>query len=90
MEGTGRPDRPVCEERGEDRAINRIGERPIGAGIASPNRWPNEVVITKVSNGFIVRIGCQTLVGKDWDEVSNGLDFYWVRPEEAERIYCKK
>ena len=81
MEGT------VCEERQESR---REPDRNMGIGVAPQSRWPKDITISKVANGFIVHIGCQTLVGKDWDEVSNGLDLYWTHPEKAEQLYLGK
>ena len=51
--------------------------------------YPEEVDIKKVDNGFIVIIGCKTLVAKTWKEVSDGLDLYWKDPEKAEKKYCK-
>lgn len=47
------------------------------------------VKIDKVANGFIVRIGCKTLVAHTWTEVSAGLALYWQNPAEAEKKYCK-
>lgn len=52
--------------------------------------YPKDVSVTKVDNGFIVRVGCKTFVGKDWDAVSNGLDVYFHDPAAAEKLYCKK
>jgi len=82
----------TCEQRQESRREpnpNTLAGSGRDGTAPSP-RWPNEVVITKVSNGFIVRIGCQTFVGKDWDDVSNGLDLYWIHPEKAEQLYLGK
>lgn len=50
---------------------------------------PMDVNISKVSNGFIVNIGCKTLVAKIWKEVADGLELYWNDPKKAEEIYCK-
>jgi len=47
------------------------------------------VNVEKVANGFIVRIGCQTLVAKTWDEVSLGLGEYWDDPVKAEKKFCR-
>ena len=82
----------VCEERQKSRREPTL-KTLVGSGqggIPPSSRWPNKVVITKVSNGFIVKIGCQTFVGMDWDDVSNGLDLYWVHPEKAEQLYLGK
>ena len=81
MNGTSRPE--VNEERREPDQNSLVEADP-------SNRFPNEVHITKVSNGFIVHVGCQTFVGRDWEEVSGGLDLYWIHPEKAEQLYLKK
>lgn len=47
-----------------------------------------DVIINKVSNGFVVRIGCKVLVAKTWQEVSDGLDMYWKHPDAARAKYC--
>lgn len=47
-----------------------------------------KVMIRKVANGFIVTIGCKTLVAETWDEVSRGLKLYWDDPVGAEKQYC--
>lgn len=46
-----------------------------------------EVTINKVSNGFVIRIGCRILVAKTWQEVSQGLSLYWKNPEAARNRY---
>ena len=79
----------ACEDRQGTRREPNIGILVDGGPPAPGNRWPKDITISKVANGFIVHIGCKTLVGKDWGEVSNGLDLYWVHPEEAEKLYCK-
>ena len=83
MDGTDGSVRVDKTKREPNRASMSISHAP-------SSRWSNEAVITKVDNGFIVRIGCKTLIGRDWDEVSNGLDLYWVDPEAAEKLYLKK
>ena len=71
-------------------AVSAYASIGTAIGTATTSRWPNEVIITKIDNGFIVRVGCKTLVGKDWHEVSNGLNLYWIDPEAAEKLYLKK
>lgn len=63
------------------------GGEPIGLGL--PGMGGLSANIRKVANGFIVEIGCQTFVSKDWTEVSLGLAEYWENPEKARRKYCK-
>jgi len=48
------------------------------------------VTIEKVTNGFIIRVGCKTFVGTNWTEVAAGLAIYWDEPAKAERMYCKE
>ena len=64
---------------GENRQVDTQSEDPI--------RY-RDAIIKRVSNGFIVLVGCKTLVAKTWDEVSEGLESYWDNPKEAERRYC--
>ena len=47
------------------------------------------VLISKVANGFIIRVGCKTLVALDWSVVAGGLELYWKDPRAAEELYCK-
>lgn len=49
-----------------------------------------DAIIKKVTNGFIVNIGCQTFVSKDWQEISDGLTEYWKDPIAAEKKFCAK
>ena len=56
---------------------------------ALSSRWC-KVVITKVDNGFILRIGCKKLVANTWLQVSSALDTYWKDPSGAEAKYCNK
>lgn len=48
-----------------------------------------DVIINKVSNGFVVRVGCKALVAKTWQEVSEGLALYWKHPDAARLKYCQ-
>uniref|UniRef100_A0A6H1ZPM9 Uncharacterized protein n=1 Tax=viral metagenome TaxID=1070528 RepID=A0A6H1ZPM9_9ZZZZ len=63
--------------------------------IAPPPLQPTErlhqlVTIEKVTNGFIIRVGCKTFVGTNWTGVATGLAIYWDEPAKAERMYCKE
>jgi hypothetical protein len=49
----------------------------------------NEVTITKVTNGFIVKVGCMTLVSKSWKEIAGELGRYWEKPAEMQKKYEK-
>lgn len=59
-------------------------EEPINVSVC------RDAVIKKVTNGFIVNIGCQTFVSKDWQEISDGLAEYWKDPIAAEKKFCAK
>jgi len=51
---------------------------------------PNiRVSIEKAINGFVIKVGCQTFVATNWDDVSNGLKLYWENPKEAQEKFCK-
>lgn len=66
--------------------------RPTGMVIAEEpvsNRW-RDVKICKVANGFILHIGCQTFVAKDWYEAYTGLGEYFSDPIKAEKKYCQQ
>ena len=47
------------------------------------------VKIDKVSNGFIVEIGCKKFVAEDWDKLAKKLGDYWKDPVAAEKKYAK-
>lgn len=61
--------------------------RPPGALVG---QVPSEILIGKVSNGFIVKVGCQTFVSNKWEEVAEGLGLLFSKPEEAIKKYYKK
>lgn len=46
-----------------------------------------QVNIRKVSNGFVLSIGCSEFVARTWTEASNGLAEYWLDPVGAQRKY---
>ena len=60
-----------------------------------PRNIPNEVAkfrhvgIDKVTNGFIIEIGCKEFVGTNWETVAKQLGEYWKDPVAAEKKYCK-
>jgi len=60
--------------------------QPVMAIPASPYQT---VGITKVSNGFIVYVGCKTFIAKTWTDVSEALALYYNNPEEARAKYCE-
>jgi hypothetical protein len=49
----------------------------------------SEILINKVANGFIVRVGCSTFVALDWKYVATGLGEYFNDPKAAAGKYCK-
>ena len=55
----------------------------------APTPSYNEVQIAKVSNGFIIRVGCKTFVSKTWDEAAVGLSLYFKDPNAARKQYCE-
>lgn len=55
----------------------------------SHNPYRN-VGIRKVSNGFVVNVGCKEFVFAEWQALSEGLDLYWKDPVAAEKKYCQK
>jgi hypothetical protein len=48
-----------------------------------------DIVIKKVSNGFIIHVGCKTFVTRTWVEAYTGLDLYFKDPSSARTIYCE-
>lgn len=50
----------------------------------------HEVVINKVQNGWIVKVGCVTFVETSWKKVCSALEEYWDDPVKAEKKYYKK
>jgi hypothetical protein len=61
----------------------------MGPGELIPTPSKHSVTINPVYNGFIVKVGCKTLVSKDWKEISDGLAEYWQDPAAAEKKFCK-
>ena len=61
-------------------------ERP---QIQQTSQW-YPITIRKVTNGFIVEVGCRTFVKENWRDVVEGITKYWKDPMEAEKEYCSK
>ena len=52
-------------------------------------RW-HPITIKRVTNGFIVEVGCRTFVKENWRDVVEGITKYWKDPLETEKEYCSK
>ena len=48
-----------------------------------------QVKIDKVTNGFIVEIGCKKFVAENWKSLAFKLEEYWKDPVAAEEKYAK-
>ena len=48
-----------------------------------------QVKIAKVTNGFIVEIGCKKFVAENWKSLAFKLEEYWKDPVAAEKKYAK-
>lgn len=57
--------------------------------IATPTVSFGDVEVKKVSNGFILRVGCKTFIAKTWEEASVGLSLYFKDPNAARKQYCE-
>lgn len=44
-----------------------------------------EIHISPVLNGFVCKVGCQTVVFTSRQSMLEGIDLYYERPEETER-----
>ena len=65
----------------------------IGGQLATFPQAPSpftDVNISKVENGFIVRVGCKTFVSQTFKEVASGLELYFKSPKDAQEKYCSK
>jgi len=71
------PDTPVVVDVGSDGVITR------------PPVW-YKAIISKVENGFTIKVGCKTFVSESWIKASKALAEYWDDPEKAERKYAPK
>ena len=52
-------------------------------------RKPGKVEIEKVANGFVVTVGCKTLVFTNQLELNKAMALYWRDPVAAEKRYCR-
>ncbi len=50
-------------------------------------KTPREIHITPVLNGFICRVGCQTVVFDSHSDMIAALESYLINPEQVERDY---
>ena len=62
-------------------------DRPCTTDEVAATPQEQVVRVTKVANGFMVRVGCKTFVAYTWSEVSDGLTMYWADPKAAEKRY---
>jgi len=58
-------------------------------GLPTVTPTHHQVKIDKVSNGFIVEIGCKKFVAEDWKSLAIKLGEYWKNPAEAQKKYAK-
>lgn len=56
--------------------------------IAQVEQSGHEIVINRVSNGFVVRVGCKTLVFKTLDELIDAMRLYYKDQNAARMKYC--
>ena len=49
-----------------------------------------QITINKALNGFIVNVGCQTLVFEDYERLLVELRRYFISPEVTEKEYLEK
>ena len=73
--------------------------KPWSAATPSITEWSDklnrrntmhEVKIKKANRGYIVRVGCQTLVFERLADVNNAIEEYFLDPDAAEKKYCDK
>jgi hypothetical protein len=53
-----------------------------------PTKW-HQVKIDKVTNGFVVEIGCKKFVSEKWEDLAKKLAEYWKDPVAAQKKYVK-
>ena len=58
-------------------------------GLPTVTPTHHQVKIDKVSNGFIVEIGCKKFVAENWKSLAFKLEEYWKDPVAAEKKYAK-
>jgi hypothetical protein len=75
-------ERPTLERAEEERCeVDPVGyETPRGY---------HKVILSKVVNGWIIKIGCCSFVSNSWEEISQGLKEYYDDPRKAEKKYCR-
>lgn len=49
-----------------------------------------EITITPVLNGFVCKVGCQTVVFTSVDELALNIEKYYNNPEEMEKQFLAK
>lgn len=54
---------------------------------ACPIQPNHKIVLEKVANGFIAKVGCQTFVFETWEKLGQALHLYYTKPEEAVKKY---
>ena len=59
-------------------------------GIPGPPTVPYQIYIDKVWNGFILRMGCKTLVFESQAQMIKELDRYYTNPVAVTEEYFKK
>ena len=74
---------PRCEPQRNVRAAD-IEQQPVEEISNNHN-----VGINKVTNGFIVTVGCKTLVFLSLDDLIIAMRLYYGNPEEAYKKYIK-
>lgn len=57
---------------------------------AMPTSKVRKVVIEKVLNGYVVEVGCKTLVFTDFVVMVQELGRYYANPELVEREYLER
>lgn len=48
-----------------------------------------DIKIRSVLNGWVVEVGCQTVVFNDLDTMLDGMREYFLHPDEMERYYLE-
>jgi hypothetical protein len=68
-----------------DHVVGVVREAVMG----TPQPIYRQVKIDRVTNGFIVEIGCKKFVAENWKDLSAKLAEYWKDPAAAEKKYAK-
>lgn len=64
------------------------GQPTMAGNLAEIPAW-YDVQVKKVSNGFIIQVGCKTFVTKTWDEAAIGIAMYFDDPKAARQKFCE-